>query len=337
MYQQRRDLYARLENSRGSKVLVYVTGTRQNLETQIHPEILDFFADHLDSMFNGGCKKVSLILHSNGGVTLAGWALVNLIRMFCDEFEVIIPSKALSTGTLIAIGADKIVMTKQATLGPIDPSTNGPYNPQYPIDGSGQTLPLSVESVAGYFDLAKELVKDGADLHSVFSMLSSKVHPIALGNVQRARSQIKMLAKRLLSYHMDDDQKIEKITSFLCSESGSHDYTINRREAQNLLNLPIEKPSPELYELIKEIYKDFSTEMLFNEPLLPQTMLAGGDNAPYRFVRGLIESRGGGSNQFIHEGFYQKITVQQNFNGVLVPADNIQDVMTFQGWKYENP
>ena len=55
--------------------------------------------------------------------------IANMIRLFCDEFEVIVPSKAHSTATLICLGADRVVMTKQATLGPIDPGINDPPNP----------------------------------------------------------------------------------------------------------------------------------------------------------------------------------------------------------------
>ena len=59
-------------------------------------------------------------MYTRGGNTLAGWSIINLIRQFCDELEIIIPSKAHSTGTLMALGANSIIMTKQATLGPID-------------------------------------------------------------------------------------------------------------------------------------------------------------------------------------------------------------------------
>ncbi len=51
-----------------------------------------------------------------------------MLRMFCDELEVIVPARARSAGTLMCLGADKVVMTKQATLGPIDPSLTGPLN-----------------------------------------------------------------------------------------------------------------------------------------------------------------------------------------------------------------
>ena len=49
-----------------------------------------------------------------------------MLRMFCDELEIIVPARARSAGTLMCLGADAVVMTKQATLGPIDPSLTGP-------------------------------------------------------------------------------------------------------------------------------------------------------------------------------------------------------------------
>ena len=190
MYQERKDFYKKLEEARGSKVIAYVTGDRPSLETIIHNETLDFFSDHLDS-FNKP-KKITLVLHSKGGNTLAGWSIVNLIRQYVDYFEVIVPARALSTGTLICIGADKIVMTKQSNLGPIDPSINSPLNPQSPGLPPATRVPVSVEAIAGFFDLAKESLKieNQSELASIFLKLSDHVHPIALGQVYRAREQI---------------------------------------------------------------------------------------------------------------------------------------------------
>jgi|GEM_PF-2340954 len=62
-------------------------------------------------------------------------------------------------------------------------------------------------------------------------------------SLYRIRSQIPMLGRRLLPNHMDRQEDIDKILDFLCSESGSHDYTVYRREARELLGLPIETPS----------------------------------------------------------------------------------------------
>src|SRR2546427_6800245 len=114
MRAQRQTLIQQLEATRGSKVLLFFTGDRRNLQTQIAADVYDLFVNHLDKI--GIVKKLSLFLYTRGGDTLTAWSLVNLIRQFCEELEVVIPSKAHSAGTLIALGADKIVMTKQATL-----------------------------------------------------------------------------------------------------------------------------------------------------------------------------------------------------------------------------
>jgi ClpP class serine protease len=104
MRTDRLDDYRRLEESRSSRLLVYVTGDRQGLETRIHPEVLNYFTDHLDKI--GDVDKISLLLYTRGGDTLASWSIANLIRQFCKSFEVIIPSKCHSGGTLISLAAD---------------------------------------------------------------------------------------------------------------------------------------------------------------------------------------------------------------------------------------
>ena len=130
MYSNRISFYKQLEDARNSRVVAYITGDRRQLETKMAAEVLDFFVHHLDKI--GVVGKLSLFLYTRGGDTLSAWSLVNLLRAFCDKLEVIIPSKCHSAGTLVCLGADSLVMTKQATLGPIDPSVNTPLNPQVP-------------------------------------------------------------------------------------------------------------------------------------------------------------------------------------------------------------
>src|SRR4029079_16711109 len=135
---------------RKTKVLAFVTSDRPAAETQIAQDCIDLFVDLLDHI--GPTKKISLLLHTNGGQTSAAWRLINLIRTFCDELEVLIPLKALSAGTLISLGADRIVMTKQAALGPIDPSLTHPLSPAVPVGSGLARVPVSVEAVRGYLD-----------------------------------------------------------------------------------------------------------------------------------------------------------------------------------------
>ena len=256
MLKDRLGLYKELEQKRNSKLLVYVTSDRPNLGTQIASDILSPFTEHLDKI--GDVDKISLLLYTRGGNTLAAWTLVNLIRNFCDDFEVIIPFNCHSAGTLISLGTNRIVMTKQATLGPIDPSVNGPLNPAIPgTNNPNARVPVSVEFVDSYLQMAQsELgITDQKGLSDILIDLTKHIHPLTLGQVYKSKAQIKMLAKKLLSNHEIEPEHEDAVIKFLCSESGSHDYTMHRKEAKEL-GLNIEKPDMDLYNCIKAIYDD---------------------------------------------------------------------------------
>ena len=68
-YQDRQAVYKKIEKNRGSRVIAYVTGDRAGMQTQISNEAVDLFGEHLDAVFP--TKKISLILHTMGGNTLA--------------------------------------------------------------------------------------------------------------------------------------------------------------------------------------------------------------------------------------------------------------------------
>ena len=55
-----------------------------------------------------------------------------MIREYCDKFSVLVPDKAHSAATMIALGADEIVMSNLSEISPIDPSTANVFNPQDP-------------------------------------------------------------------------------------------------------------------------------------------------------------------------------------------------------------
>jgi hypothetical protein len=237
--------YRAIEAERETTLLALVTGERLGLQTQIAADAVGPFVSLLDQI--GPTKKISLILYTNGGHTSAAWRLINLIRSFCDELEVIIPTKAMSAGILMSLGADKIVMTKQAALGPIDPSLdNHPLSPEIETS-TGQKVRVSVsaEAVRGYLDEARKDVKDAASLGAIWNHLATTIHPIVLGELFRLGGQIRAMATDLIQSQVKDLEKRAAIIQLLCSDSGSHDYTINRRKAAEL-GLNVEKPSAAL-------------------------------------------------------------------------------------------
>jgi hypothetical protein len=324
----RKPIYESIETQRNTKVISYITGDRRNADAQISPDCIDLFVDVLDDI--GPTKKISLLLHTDGGNTAAAWRLVNLIKTFCDEFEVLIPYKAMSAGTLISLGSHNIVMTKQAALGPIDPSLTHPLGPEVQNGNQLARIPVSVEAVRGFMDAAKNDlgITDANVLGTILTELSNKVHPLVLGEIFRSQAQIRFLAEKLLREHVSDAEKIQEIVDFLCADSGSHDYTINRREAF-AMGLPVEKPSAAFYTELKQIHRSYSAEMELAVPFEPNTLVAPGQSSSYKLVRGIVESVGHGSFGYVSEGTLSSNVVQTP-NGNQV---HIEDRRAFEGWK----
>jgi len=320
----------RLEKIRKTKVLLYITGDRPGWETQVHQEVLGHFAKHLELMYKKTkVQKLSLYLYTRGGNTLAAWSIISLVRQYCNELEIIVPSRAHSAGTLMCLGSSRIVMTKQSTLGPIDPNINTPLNPPIPTM-PGQTIPVSVEAINGYIELVKKEfgITDNNALVDVVKVLSDKIHPLVLGEVYRARTQIKMLAKKLLAFHLpqSDQEKINKIVSFLCTDSGSHDYTINLVDARDL-GLIIEEADKPNREIINSIFSTLEEELELDTPFDPIRLLGTKDNADYCNRRAIIQSINGGQVSFITQGTL--ILCNDNGNNL------VRDTRTFEGWRNE--
>jgi hypothetical protein len=333
--EQRSDLFKAIEADRGSKVILYATGNRPNMEAQIANDAFDYFVHHLDKIWPEETKKISLILHTAGGDSAAAWRIINLLRIFCDDLEVLVPNRAHSAGTLISLGCDRIVLTKQATLGPIDPSLSGPLSPAVP-NNPNQRVPVSVEAVQGYLDLAKEElgIADGPALSQVLVKLTEQVHPLVLGQIFRSRNQIRALAEGLLEHQGVKKDDSDNIVDFLCSDSGSHDRTINRREAAKL-GLNVEKPSPELYKLMNDLYEDIAKDMQLRSKFDAMQELAGQPQANFECQRVLIESVAGGSTQQLTKGSIRLIQNQQQMAPNMPPmtVTGTEVGVTFDGWE----
>lgn len=289
---ERMELIKNIESKCNCKLLIYITGDRRTLETKIATDIFPMFHKHLIEI--GKQEQINLFIYSTGGVTIAGYALVNLIREFCDKFDVIIPFKALSCATLISLGADNIIMTPIGQLSPIDPSIDHPLGPQVQLPGQpiSQIAPINIEDVNGFIDMAKDEfgLKQEDSLKKIFEILTNRIHPLALGSVQRTREQITFLASNLMKYHYEDQTKIDEITKILIRERFSHDYIINRREAREILQLEISDPDQELTSHIMELFNAYNHILDLDSPYNPETILGTENSKIVSFNRGIIES-----------------------------------------------
>ncbi len=260
---ERQAIISEIEHRRGSKLVCYLTSDRQNAAQKMMKDILPLFANHLRT--DGKHEKVDVFIFTHGGDTLTGFGLARLIREYAKTVAVLIPDCCHSAGTLFALGANEIMMTRGATLSPIDPSIEGPLNPavQFNPQMPAMLVPLSVESVAGYQSLITKEWR--ADKQALLKVLAERVHPLALGDVYRIRQQIDMLAKRLLEQHRKDKRNVKNIIYTLSKGLGSHDYLIYLTEAKQLLGKQISEDLT-IESLVLDLYRDYEEDMQLGVP-----------------------------------------------------------------------
>ncbi|PTL35456.1 hypothetical protein CLG94_09290 [Candidatus Methylomirabilis limnetica] len=238
---KRKQIIQDIEKKRDSKVITYITSDRANLQVMISHDVVSIIHDHILMLKEEARAKLDLFIYSRGGASDVPWTLVSMFREYCHEgsFSVLIPYRAHSAATVISLGADEILMTKKAELGPIDATmTTGPYNP---TEGDTRNrLPVSVEDVTGYFSLLDRFGCERADEKMKgFEQLTNKVHPLALGAVSRLLEETKLVGLRLLNTRAKpfSEEENHEIIRKLSSEVYSHSHTINRTEAIKYLGL----------------------------------------------------------------------------------------------------
>jgi hypothetical protein len=282
----RKGLIEKLQTVRGNRLTVaYVTSTRQGHETQIADDAFRIMYDHLEAGQELAKNGVDLFICSNGGSGTVPWRVVSLIRQYSKDLAVLVPYHAFSAATLIALGANKIIMHKMGCLGPIDPSVANIFNPPHPL-APGQLAQISVEDVTAFFKLVKDEIgiTHEDELVQALIALTDKIHPLALGNVQRHHQQSRLMARRLLGVHMGEAEQheIEQIIDNLKSNLFYHGHPINRDEAKNELDLEAEAPTPEVEALMWELFLQYESDLKLKEPFnaLRELELKTGASAP---------------------------------------------------------
>jgi hypothetical protein len=303
--QQRIELIRSISELRGSAVLCYITGDRENVSTRIAPDVTQVFYRHLEMY--GNCRQIDLFLYTRGGDVLTPWRLAHLIREYTPRFNVLIPFRCYSAGTLLCLSADEIVMGKMGELGPIDPSVVNAFNPQDKNNPSAR-IPVNIEDVYSYLALAGEKAGVCSNDQQVkaFTLLAERIHPLALGNVHRNYMLIRSLAKRLLAMHQQPlkEGRIEHIVDNLTEKLYAHNHMISRREAAEEITLTVKIPDSQLEALIWSLYQDYAKELSLADPFNPAEQLRGA-KSEFEVVSGYVESLKG-ADAFVFSGIVER-------------------------------
>jgi ClpP class serine protease len=164
---------------------------------------------------------LDIVLHTPGGIVLAALQIARAIHEHKAKVTVFVPHYAMSGGTLIAVAADEIIMSKHAVLGPIDPQI-------------GQSPAASLIKVVEQKPI--ERVDD---------------ETLVMADVGRkAIAQLKQSATDILKKRIPAD-KAEALAEKLSTGTWTHDYPLFAATAKDL-GLPVSTNIPnDVLDLMK--------------------------------------------------------------------------------------
>lgn len=276
-YQSRCGLYREIEQARGNPLVTYITSLRPNATGQIAPDVIPEIVRQITDIPEG-TPEIDLLVVSNGGDPIVAWRIVNLLRERFERYNVLLPYAAYSAATLLALGADKIIMHPFANLGPVDPQItstrqNEGQNPQISHFGS--------EDLTHYLAFVRENVgvTDQRELQQAFELLCKDVGALAIGAAKRSSQLMLSLGEKLLTLHMSDKNEARTIAESLNRSFYHHGYSVGRKEAINLRLAVVEEPNHELEKLIWDVWQDVAQEMECNNPFDPLELIFQKDDA----------------------------------------------------------
>ncbi len=125
-------------------------------------------------------KSIAIIHDTPGGVVEVVERIVTAIRHYYSEVIIIVPDRAMSAGTILALSADRILMDYFSCLGPIDPQ----------IEKGGRLIPalsyleqfnrLNIKAQKGSLTSAEYALLSKLDLGELYQFEQAKELSIEL-------------------------------------------------------------------------------------------------------------------------------------------------------------
>lgn len=257
-YANRKNLYAQIEKLRKKPLISYVTSIRPNMGGQMSIDSISSIIE-LINMIPKEKKEIDLLIISNGGEPIASLRIISLLRERFEKISVLLPYVAYSAATILALGADEIIMHPFSNLGPVDPQL---VVSKQNFQGQQQQMRFGSEDLRNYIDFLKSDVNlsDQTHLASSIIPLINEVGALSIGGAKRSQQLSLALSEKMLTTHMADKSKAASIAKALNSSYYHHGYAVSRKEAE-MLGLNIVKPEQKLEGLLWKIWKDFSDEM----------------------------------------------------------------------------
>ena len=264
-YNIRNELYKKIIEKRGRPLITYVTSIRPGMAGSMTQDAIPIIIEHINKIPKNN-NGIDILILSTGGDPIVSWRIISLLRQRFEKVGVIIPYMAYSAATLLALGADEILMHPYANLGPVDP--------QLVIQKPNQlTEVFGYEDIKKYIEFIKDIgISDQELLQKCFEKLTNEVGTIKIGVAKRGSQLALSMSEKLLNLHMTDSAQAKAISETLNTAFYHHGYPLSLSEAKDI-GLNIIDIDNEMENIMWDICNSFSSEMKFNDAFNPNNII----------------------------------------------------------------
>jgi hypothetical protein len=201
----------------------------------------------------GRVERLSLFIKSDGGFGQASLRMVNLLRQHAGRLTAVVPLECASAATMLALGADRILMGPLAYLSAVDTALSHDLSP---LDRDNNRVRVSQDELRRVVGLWQHQSREGSA--NPYEALFAHVHPLVIGAVDRASALSTRLCVEILGHHMHDLSRAEEIAATLNVGYPSHNYPITLAEAIRigLRAEPLPQPLNRLLLELNEVYSE---------------------------------------------------------------------------------
>src|ERR1700730_1527296 len=241
--------------------------SRSDEMDRISDLLVEELIDSKDQLETG--KKIHLILHTLGGDPHAGYKLAIFLQKRTSGFEVVIPVHAKSAGTLITLGATKIIMGDMAELGPLDMQVLDTESDLWDsaLNETKTLQTLSREALLLYAEKMEVLQKlykwkefatkskiATEFVNEMIKPLVDKINAVHYTKMARIMEIMKKYGRQLMKRAGYTGKALQSVVDSLGDDYPDHSYVIDSREAKDL-GLRVENPKADIAPFIDEMRK----------------------------------------------------------------------------------
>jgi hypothetical protein len=230
-----------LENLRGNPVVLYHWAIAEDAVPVLYECLRK----------RGRTDRMDLVLSTVGGSVSSARQIALLLREYTERLTILVPYQARSSGTLLCLSADELVLGPMSQLGPIDSQVGPAGSP--PPDAPGM---ISAEDIRSFRQMAKDWfgVEREEDRLQVLALVAQRIFPTSLTSFYRFDKLVRQIADELLAYQLPeaDASTRQRVVNKLVAEYFAHEQVLSYGDVRDL-GLRVRKTSIQEEKLLWDL------------------------------------------------------------------------------------